>query len=316
MSVSCGVPQGSVLGPLLFLCYVNDMPISVNCKLLLYADDSALLVDGKDPSEIADKLSSELESCQQWLIDNKLSLHLGKTETILFGSRRKLNKAHDFTVTCNQEPIKSTDSVKYLGVTLDECLSGEKIAANIIKKVGARLKFLYRQNQFLNQTTRQILANALIQCYFDYSCSSWYSGLSQNLKNKLQIMQNKMCSFILDLSPRSHIGKFELDSLGFLNIQNRVMQLKLNHAFKVYHNSSPKYLSDSFTKRAGAHRYNTRDSQYNFLIPRVKGQYGGNTFLFTTVKGWNALPNHIKAINNYAAFKKNVKDHLARQMNV
>ena len=71
--------QGNILGPLLFLCYVNDMPISVDCKLLLYADDSALLVSNKDPKIVADRLSYELESCRQWLIDNKLSLHLGKT---------------------------------------------------------------------------------------------------------------------------------------------------------------------------------------------------------------------------------------------
>ncbi|CAL4069797.1 unnamed protein product, partial [Meganyctiphanes norvegica] len=77
--VSCGVPQGSILGPLLFLCYVNDMPMSVKCKLLLYADDSALIVSGSDPRAIASLLSKELESCRQWLMDNKLSLHLGKT---------------------------------------------------------------------------------------------------------------------------------------------------------------------------------------------------------------------------------------------
>ena len=70
-----------ILGPLLFLCYVNDMPISVQCKLLLYADDSALLVSDKNPLGIGISLSKELESCRQWLIDNKLSLHLGKTES-------------------------------------------------------------------------------------------------------------------------------------------------------------------------------------------------------------------------------------------
>ena len=87
-TVTCGVPQGSILGPLLFLCYVNDMPVSVQCKLLLYADDSALLVEGKDPNLIAETLSNELNSCRHWLIDNKLSLHLGKTEAILFGSKK------------------------------------------------------------------------------------------------------------------------------------------------------------------------------------------------------------------------------------
>ena len=87
-TVTCGVPQGSILGPLLFLCYINDMPMSVRCKVLLYADDSALIVSGKDPKIIAETLSKELGSCRQWLIDNKLSLHLGKTEYILFGTRR------------------------------------------------------------------------------------------------------------------------------------------------------------------------------------------------------------------------------------
>ena len=91
-TVTCGVPQGSILGPLLFLCYVNDMPISVQCKLLLYADDSALLVEGKDPNLIAETLSNELNSCRHWLIDNKLSLHLGKTEAILYGSKKYQRK--------------------------------------------------------------------------------------------------------------------------------------------------------------------------------------------------------------------------------
>ena len=72
------------------------MPISVKCKLLLYADDSALIVSGFDSKKIADELSWELESCRQWLIDNKLSLHLGKTEAILFGSKRRLKRNNSF----------------------------------------------------------------------------------------------------------------------------------------------------------------------------------------------------------------------------
>ena len=84
--IDCGVPQGSILGPLLFLIYVNDMQAAVKCKLLLYADDSALLVSGKDVNEIQKVLSDELNSVCEWLVDNKLSIHLGKTESILFGS--------------------------------------------------------------------------------------------------------------------------------------------------------------------------------------------------------------------------------------
>ena len=311
MSITCGVPQGSVLGPLLFLCYINDMPISVNCKLLLYADDSALLVDGKDSKEIAANLSIELESCQQWLIDNKLSLHLGKTEAILFGSTRKLKKLNDFNVMCNNEPIKSTQSVKYLGITLDQCLSGESAANNVIAKAGARLRFLYRQAQFLDQKTRKTLVSALIQCHFDYSCSSWFSGLSKKLQNKLQVMQNKVVRFVLGLNPRTHVGQVELDRLGYLNVEDRVKQLKLNHVFNIYNETSPGYLSENFIKLSDRHRYNTRDSHHNFVIPRVRGQFGSNTFQFTAVKAWNSLPGNIKSISTYAYFKKEVKSHLA-----
>ena len=89
--VTCGVPQGSIRGPLLFLLYVNDMASAVRCKLLLYADDSALIASGKNVADIESTLSSELEYVSNWLIDNKLSLHLGKTQSILFGTKRRLS---------------------------------------------------------------------------------------------------------------------------------------------------------------------------------------------------------------------------------
>ena len=81
-NITCGVPQGSILGPLLYLCYVNDIKTSVTCKLLLlYADDSALTVSGKDPAEIAATLGTELKNCNNWLIDNLLS---GEKQNVSF----------------------------------------------------------------------------------------------------------------------------------------------------------------------------------------------------------------------------------------
>ena len=91
-SITCGVPQGSILGPLLFLIYVNDMKAAVKCKLILYADDSALLVSGKDVVKIEQVLSRELKAVNEWLEENRLSLHLGKTQSIIFGSKKSLQK--------------------------------------------------------------------------------------------------------------------------------------------------------------------------------------------------------------------------------
>ena len=119
-----GVPQGSLLGPLLYLCYCNDMEMSVDSKLILYADDSIILVAGKDPDTIARKLSGKIDSCNRWLIENKLSLHMGKCECMLFGSKRKCKRISNFSIECNGQVISSQKCVKYLGIELDQNLSG------------------------------------------------------------------------------------------------------------------------------------------------------------------------------------------------
>ena len=141
--VTCGVPQGSILGPLLFLCYINDFELSISseCKLLLYADDSAILYANKDPRVISDKLGLELEMCSKWLVDNKLSLHMGKTECTIFGSKRKLREINNFSVECNGHTIKAKRSVKYLGLTLDDQLTGEAIVTSIVQKSMVGLNF-------------------------------------------------------------------------------------------------------------------------------------------------------------------------------
>ena len=174
--VTCGVPRGSILGPLLFLCYINDMELSISseCKLLLYADDSAILYSNKDPRVISDKLGLELEMCSKWLVDNKLSLHMGKTQCIIFGFKWKLRKyINFFSVECNGHTIKAQRSVKYLGLTLDDQSTGEAIVNNIVKKVNGRLKFLYRQCNFLEEKLWKFICSAFIQCHIDYACSSW-----------------------------------------------------------------------------------------------------------------------------------------------
>ncbi|CAL4061329.1 unnamed protein product, partial [Meganyctiphanes norvegica] len=301
------VPQGSILGPLLFLCYVNDMPISVKCKLLLYADDSALIVSGSDPRAIASLLSKELESCRQWLMDNKLSLHLGKTESILFGPKKKLNKVESFEVKCGNETIKHVKSVKYLGLQIDNDLSGISIVNEIIKKANSRLKFLYRCREMLNFESRKTLCSALIQCQFDYSCSSWYPGIGKGLQDKLQVMQNKIIRFILNLDNRAHIGNRELAKTGFLKVPERVKQLKLGHVIKIKNKTSPYYMSANFQSlNENENRIVTRSKVSNFFKPRVCT----NTFVYSAINDWNNLPSEIKEIKNENTFKDKLRKYL------
>ena len=172
--------QGSLLGPLLFLIYVNDLQTSIDqdCKVLLYADDTAILFSHNDTRVISEKLSRMLKSCHEWLVDNKLSLHLGKTESILFGPNRKLRSQspENVSISCNGINIESKTSVRYLGVMIDQFLSGDHVVNTILKKVHQILKFLYRNKNCLDLQSRKTLCSTLIQCYFDYTYSCWYEG--------------------------------------------------------------------------------------------------------------------------------------------
>ena len=214
-AISCGVPQGSILGSLLFLIYVNDMSGDVNHKFLLYADDSAILFADTSVLTMEALLKKELEVVSEWLVDNKFSLHLGKTESILFGSKIRLKSQSKLQISCKGTNIESKEVVKYLGVVFEQFLSGESMVNLIIQKANARLKFLIRKQKFLNLHSKKLLVISLIQCHFDYAYSFWYPGLSQLLRNRLQVTQNKMIRFVLKLIPRSHIGSYEFKSLGW-----------------------------------------------------------------------------------------------------
>ena len=290
-NITCGVPQGSLLGPLLFLIYVNDVQSSIDsdCKVLIYADDTAILFSHRDPGVISQKLSRMLESCHEWLTDNKLSLHLGKTESILFGPSRKLKSLlpGDFGISCNGIKIESKNFVKYLGIIIDQFLNGDYIVNSIVKKVNQRLKFLYRYKDCLNFQSRKTLCSSLIQCHFDYACASWYEGISKQMRKKLQVAQNKIVRFILQLHHRESVTFREFEKVGFLNICNRVRQLRLNHVFNIYNNICPKYLHINFDRNESS--FNTRHSKKNFLIPTIKG-CESSTFFYNGIKDWNSLP--------------------------
>ena len=170
-NISCGVPQGSILGPLLFLTFVNDMSGAISNKLLLYADDCAILVADKCLYNIETVLQNELEIVSEWLVYNKLSLNLGKTESILFGSRPRLKSQSVLSITCKGTVIEAKN---YLSVVLEQCLSGANMATSVIQKVEV---FIQKEEIFNLTTKKQLFMMSLIQCHFDYACFFLVSGL-------------------------------------------------------------------------------------------------------------------------------------------
>ena len=312
LEITCGVPQGSILGPTLFLCYINDMCSSLDCRLSLYADDSTLMASGKNVNELSLFLTDQLESCSRWLVDNRLSLHVDKCEAMLFGSCSRMKVGDDFKVQCFGKEIRRVSGVKYLGIYLDEKLSGNEQAMAVLKKISSRLAFLYRKAPFLNQRCRRLLCMSLIQPFFDYCCSSWYSSLSFQLKESLDVMQRKMIRFVYGLHSRSTINSSHLANIGWLSVRDRVRFFKLLHAYRIHHGLAPKYISGSFVTFSSFHSHNTRGSSTNFLITKEDSSRSImlNSFSYTVKKEWNSLPIGLKSITSYATFKTRLREFL------
>ena len=199
--ISCGVPQGSILGPLLFLIYVKDMPQAVISTLLLYADDPCILYQHKDVVQIEKRLNEDFKNLCDWFVDNKLSIHFGedKTKSILCVSKRKAKDIRQLNIKYKDINIKQHSEVTYLRCVLDETMPGEPMALKFINKINVKLKFLYRKNRLQSPELRRMLGKALIQPHFDYVCPAWYPNFTEKTKKKIQIMQNKCIRFCLRL---------------------------------------------------------------------------------------------------------------------
>ena len=314
LKITCGVPQGSILGPILFPCFKNDMPNSLSAVLFQYADDSAILVSDKNICTIRTILNENLKECFSWLVDNKLSMHPGKTELILFGSRRRLNLVTDFNVICEGHVIHNKTAVKYLGLNIDHLLCGEEIVSNIVMKVNNRIKFLYRQAQYFDLKTKKNLVSALVLCYFDYSISSWFMSLTALSRSKLQVAQNKALRFVLNVGPRVRIEYADFKLLNLLNVELRAKQLRLHHMYNIYNNKSPVYMNAYFCRMSEVHNYGTRGSHFNYQLPKSNTNIS-KTFHFNATKDWNSLPSNIKDIHSKSTFKYVCKKWLFGEMN-
>ena len=214
----------------------------------------ALFFQGKDVIEIKKQLNRDFTNFCEWFVDNRLNIHVGedKTKSICFASKCKRKKVSDLKINYKNIQIKQHSKVTYLGCILDETMSGESMALKVINKINSRLKFLHRKNKFLTPALRR-LCNALIQPHFDYASSVWYPNLTQKMKNKIQITQNKCIQYCLQLDKINYISKNEFHQ--FIN------SIVLKYFTKQY----PSYLNEVF-ESACPNKLRTRNSYLKLIF--------------------------------------------------
>ena len=188
-------------------------------------------------------------------------------------------------------------------------MRGNLHVCNMIKTCSARLHFLYRNSSLLDEKCRRILCAALIQPYIDYCCSSWYSGLSSSLKQRLDTLQRKMVRFVHAMDFREHVGLSHLRNVSWLSISDRVSFFKLLQLFKIRHDLAPSYLKDKFVEVSLTHVHNTRGSTSNYHVSHSVS-VSHDTFTYSAISLWNALPSHLKLIETLPVFKKRLKESL------
>ncbi|MCG7869794.1 MAG: hypothetical protein JAY74_25915 [Candidatus Thiodiazotropha taylori] len=306
--IICGVPQGSILGPLLFLIFINDLPLilqNVVAATDLYADDTTIYDVQSDKQTLENNLQKSLNLLKQWCKENGMLLNTNKTKVMLITSRRKrLNlKDKSLMLKYNDLDLKVVNNDKILGINIDENLIWNSQYQQVVKKVSSHLWLLSQISSYLTIEYRLLFYNAYIRPHFDYCSVIWGNSTCFNI-NKITKLQRRACKLIL----RNEYLTLEeaRDRLKILSFTESVFLQKAKVMYKVANNIAPEYLTDLFQMRS----CNTDDtisnlrsiSNRNFLIPKPKIDLFKNSMSYSGALIWNSIPLEIKNATTLSSF--------------
>ena len=290
LPITCGVPQGSILGPLLFLLYINDMNLAMRHSTIYhFADDTNLLYSCKSLKDLRKKVNKDLDLLYDWLCANRLSLNSGKTEFVIFRPTRHKSKER-VTLKLHNTKLFESSKIKYLGLILDNKLSWKPHITELSKKLSRAVGLLYKLKKLCPPPVLRSLYFSLFNSHLSYGIAIW-GNASYTYINKIRSLQRRAIKAV-------YIGNDDrTDNIHFnLKILNLDHQLHLQIASLMWdydHNTLPPSLKTYFKKANLVHNYSTRFASKGSLhYSKVKTlKYGLKSFKYQGVKVLNDLKN-------------------------
>lgn len=303
ISVDLGVPQGSVLGPLLFLLYINDIAevINDNCVVRLFADDALIYTTGFSSQEINDNLNEQMVKIEEWLDKNRLDVNVNKTKVMIIRGVRKTVVESNVVIKLKGEILEMVNEIKYLGIIIDKNLNFSAHADYISRKAGVKLGVLRRVSEDMSRDMRCRIYNTIVAPLFEY-CASILIGLSETNVQRLQKLQNQGMRIILRRDRKEKIRNM-IEELKFMYVKERIEYNVCILVYKIVNELCPKYLSRDIEMVQSRSNRDTRKGK-NLCIARCKTREEQKMLLHDGFKMYNDLPNEVKDEQTLKGFKR------------
>ena len=301
-AVTCGVPQGSVLGPLLFIIYTNDLPNALrHSRCILFADDTTLYYSSKNMQNTITKISEDLNNLTEWFKANKLSLNVSKTNYIIFS---RSNHIVTDTLKIGDEIINNVSNTKFLGVIIDSRLNWHEHIKYCKNKMTSGLYILNCVKRLLASEHLKSIYHTLVHPYINYGLILWGSANKTNT-NKIQTTQNKSVRAIT-LSKYNETVRPIFKTLHILPVDS-LYQLHISKfMYQFTKKNLPKPLLNLFTQNIDIHSHNTRHKM-DPHITQSSTKASSQSLIHKAPNIWHNIPQHIKELHTIKSFARQIK---------